>query len=87
MHFRAQRRKRLVGECLACFAPDHGGTDAPIDDEGRAQRRPKYLRLADHRHHLGAGPQVVAGLHRDQHALGPQRASARRMRGGPSMMT
>src|SRR3546814_3674049 len=67
MHFRAQCWKRLVGERLARFAPDHGGTDAPVDDEGRAQRRPKDLRLADQRHHLGAGPQVVgAGLHRSE---------------------
>ena len=65
-------------ERLARFAPDHGGTDAPIDDEGRAQRRPKHLRLADQCHHLGAGPQVVgAGLHRDQHALGRQQRRAR----------
>ena len=41
MHFRAQRRKWLVGERLARFAPDDGGADAPIDDEGRAQRGPK----------------------------------------------
>ncbi|EXS68016.1 hypothetical protein BF95_01405 [Sphingobium sp. Ant17] len=63
---------------MPCLAPDDGGADAPVDDEGRAQSRPEHLRLADQRHHLGAGPEVVgAGLHGDQHALGRQQRGAR----------
>mmetsp|Transcript_7178 Transcript_7178/g.12986 ORF Transcript_7178/g.12986 Transcript_7178/m.12986 type:complete len:230 (-) Transcript_7178:1869-2558(-) len=78
MHFRAQRRQRLLGQRATCLASDYGGADAPIDDEGRAQRWPEHLRLADQRHHLGRSPQVVgAGLNRDQHALGRQQRGAR----------
>lgn len=78
MHLRAQRRQRLLGERVACLTADDGGADAPVDDEGRAQRRPEHLRLADQRDHLRRRPQVVGtGLHGDQHALCRQQRGAR----------
>ena len=60
MHFRAQRRKRLVGERLARFAPDHRGADAPIDDEGRAEQPLPALR-AEVRQRIVFADSVAAG--------------------------
>ncbi|AKL40572.1 hypothetical protein AB188_08205 [Serratia marcescens] len=63
---------------MPCLPADDGGADAPVDDEGRAQRWPEHLCFADQCDHLGRSPYVVgAGLHGDQHALGRQQRGTR----------